>query len=166
MRNIIAVALSAMVLASCSGGTANDSQAAHNDVATGTRLLDVDLNGEMSASDRAARLAECSAVLTSHVGRTPPPERATQLRALADRLQRAAIALGEANGKTAVEINRIRDEAVAAQRQMEAHNAAVYAEAMTNAVERCGLAEAMTDEELAGHNSWSTGNQSMTINLN
>lgn len=152
MRTTLAVALGALALTACSGSGGNESEGTYNDVATGTRLLGADLAPSEGANpaERATRLAECSAVLTSHVSQTPPPERADRLGALADRLLRAAIALGEANGRTAADMNRVRDEAVAAHRQMAANNAAVYNSAMAQAVDRCGLAEVMTDEELAG----------------
>ena len=97
-------------------------------------------------------------MLTSHVSQAPPPERADSLRRLADRLQQTAIALGQANGRTAADINRIRDEAVAAQRQLAANNASACASGMAQAVNRCSTADVMTDDELAGRRPALTGN--------
>jgi hypothetical protein len=143
--------LSALALAACSG-PADQAEGTYNDVATGARLLGADIGPSAGASpvERATRLAECSAALTSHVGQTPPPERADQLRALAERLQRAAVTLGEANGRTAADVNRLRDEAIAGHRQLAANNASAYNAAMAQAVQKCSLAEVMTDDELAG----------------
>lgn len=161
MKNtILFIVCSLALTAGCSGSGSNSAGggSTYNDVATGTRLMGADLIRPASPADRAVRLAECSAVLTSHVGQTPPPERADSLRQLADRLQRAAIALGEANGRTAADINRVRDEAIAAQRQLAANNASVYASSMAQAVDRCSLADVMTDDELAGRGSAPLGN--------
>jgi hypothetical protein len=165
---IIAGGCCLLLAAGCSGSGSNSASAgaAYNDVATGARLIGVNLSRGMNAPDRAARLAECSAVLTSHVSQVPPPERADRLRALADRLQQAAIALGGANGRTAADINHIRDEAIAAQRQLAANNAGVYASSMAQAVDHCGVAEIMTDDELAGRGSTLSGNTLAPTSVN
>jgi len=55
-------------------------------------------------------------------------------------------------------MNHIRDEALAAQRQLAANNASVYASALGHAVDRCSLADVMTDDEIAGRQSPLSGN--------
>lgn len=154
MRTKLMLALVVLAVVGCSQVSEEDAQAASDDIKAAGHLAGVSLmatqTSSLSPSDRAVRLAECSAVLTNHVSQTPPPERADSLRGLADRLHTAAVTLGEANGKTAADIDRIRDDAIAVQGRLTKQNAKVFAGQMAAAVDGCGIAEVMTDAELAG----------------
>ena len=156
MRVRSAAAVWLLGLGACSGGEqADDGQ--FNDTATGVMLMrEHPLSRD--PAQRVERLAQCSGILIKAASLTPPPPRAERMIEQSERMHRLAVQLGATTGRTEAEVTRIRDEAVAATRQLSENLPGEFPGLLERATNACGMGEIMTDQELTGLSNSATTN--------
>ncbi len=147
MRSSVTTFSLMLILAGCSG-SGGEADGQFDDIETGARLLRERPLAGADAAERATRLAECAGTLISAAAQTPPLPRSERMLDTATRLHGLAIQVGGTGGLAEADVTRIRDEAVAATNQFVRNSPATAAPALAQGADKCGMAEAMTDEEL------------------
>ena len=132
----------------CGAPQQADSQ--FNDIATGVRLMDEHPLNRATAAEKTTRLAECSGTLSTAARQTPPPPRAQRMEELASRLLRLAHARNDGGASPRIDVARVRDDTIAANLSLVARRPEQFGPLLNQSAEACGIADAMTDQELAG----------------
>ena len=148
MKSINMTAAFVVGLAGCSGSSgSNDAALPYNDTATGVRLARERVFSVRDPAIRLARMAECAGTLISASQATPPLQPPEFLVEKADRLLRLAVQLGRTQGKTEADVTRIRDEAMAANRQLSQTQPDLYRRYLPRGLASCDHGTLMTEEE-------------------
>ncbi|HYI49385.1 MAG TPA: hypothetical protein VEX35_13065 [Allosphingosinicella sp.] len=120
----------------------------YNDVATGVRLARESVFSERSNAVRATRMAECAGTLISVAQANPPIHIPERVMEASSRLYSLAVRLGATTGRTAADMARIRDETVAANRQLSQTQPRLYSGYLQKGFDGCYTGAIMTDDEL------------------
>ena len=130
MKYILATSAAVFALGGCSGSEPKGGNQ-FNDVATAVTLArERPLQTATTPTLRVTRLAECAATLTALARTTPPHQRAARLLEAADRIVSLATRLAGTTGQTAADVTRIRDQTLAAYRQLEQNHPGLYAQSL------------------------------------
>lgn len=149
MRSRYLTAAMLICLAGCSGSSeSNDSALPYNDVATGVRLARQNIFSERSHALRAVRMAECAGTLITVARATPPLHPPEYVMPVSERLFRLAVRLGRTAGRTEAEMTRIRDDTIAANRQLSQTQPRLYDRYLRQGFDGCYTGAIMTEAEL------------------